>query len=346
MPFRFWRRIRIAPGVTLNLSKGGASVSVGRRGAHLTAGRRGRRATVGIPGTGLFWSRRLDGGGREPARRRKRAPGLPATPDVNDRLDLGFFRRLVTPPQEKAFIDGCREVVRGDERAALRHLRQARHLADGVFLAGLVALSLDDADEAAACLADAVRDHRRLGATFRKYGLALEPRLPITDEITATIAPDLRGALLALVEAHQRRQDHAAAAAALERLRRLEPDDVVVRLSLAELLWAGAVGDRATLRRVAALGEGIANDSAVHAALLLYRGRALRALGLRDAALAVLTAALRRRKDRPADLLHALRYERALLLEEMGHRRRARAELERLYAEAPDYADVARRLGM
>ena len=29
MGFRFWRRIRIAPGVTLNLSQGGASVSFG-----------------------------------------------------------------------------------------------------------------------------------------------------------------------------------------------------------------------------------------------------------------------------------------------------------------------------
>lgn len=53
MPSRFYRRIRIAPGVKLNLSKRGASVSVGGRGADFTIGTSGARESVGIPGTGL-----------------------------------------------------------------------------------------------------------------------------------------------------------------------------------------------------------------------------------------------------------------------------------------------------
>lgn len=59
MAFRFWRRIKIAPGVTLNLSKSGGALSFGPRGAKFTAGSRGRRATVGIPGTGLFYTQIL-----------------------------------------------------------------------------------------------------------------------------------------------------------------------------------------------------------------------------------------------------------------------------------------------
>ena len=51
---RFWRRAKIAPGVTLNLSKSGPSVSVGPRGTKVTVGRRGVRQSIGIPGTGLF----------------------------------------------------------------------------------------------------------------------------------------------------------------------------------------------------------------------------------------------------------------------------------------------------
>jgi hypothetical protein len=51
---RFFRRIRLAPGLTLNLSKRGASVSVGARGAHVTLSGRGVRTTVGLPGTGVF----------------------------------------------------------------------------------------------------------------------------------------------------------------------------------------------------------------------------------------------------------------------------------------------------
>ncbi|MCK4487046.1 MAG: DUF4236 domain-containing protein [Desulfobacterales bacterium] len=56
MGFRFWRRIRIAPWLTLNLSKSGGSLSFGLRGAKFTVGSRGKRATVGLPGTGLFYT--------------------------------------------------------------------------------------------------------------------------------------------------------------------------------------------------------------------------------------------------------------------------------------------------
>jgi len=52
---RFWRRIRLFPGVTLNVSKTGFSISFGIRGAHWTLGRRRRTASLGIPGTGLFY---------------------------------------------------------------------------------------------------------------------------------------------------------------------------------------------------------------------------------------------------------------------------------------------------
>jgi len=61
MSFRFWRRIRIAPGVTLNLSKTGGSLSFGVRGAHFTVGPHGKRVTAGIPGTGLFYTNTISG---------------------------------------------------------------------------------------------------------------------------------------------------------------------------------------------------------------------------------------------------------------------------------------------
>lgn len=56
MGWRFYRRVKIAPGVTLNVSKTGASISVGRRGAHITFARSGTRQTVGIPGTGISYT--------------------------------------------------------------------------------------------------------------------------------------------------------------------------------------------------------------------------------------------------------------------------------------------------
>ncbi len=79
---------------------------------------------------------------------------------------------------------------------------------------------------------------------------------------------------------------------------------------------------------------------------MLYKAKALRQLDLPTAARDTLTAALGRKKDRPEELLRALRYERALVYEDLGRHRRARSELEKLYAEAPDYEDVATRLGL
>lgn len=54
MGWRFFRRMKIAPGVTVNLSRSGPSLSVGPRGFKKTFSRRGVRTTVGLPGSGLF----------------------------------------------------------------------------------------------------------------------------------------------------------------------------------------------------------------------------------------------------------------------------------------------------
>lgn len=179
-----------------------------------------------------------------------------------------------------------------------------------------------------------------------RYGIAATLVLHISDEIPASLGPNLEGALLALAEAYQRLSRKADAMAAIRRLQALAPDDPVVRLSLAELLVHDQPAERAALEEAARLGENVPNDSAIHAALRLYRAMAMRKIGLPDAATALLSETLRRTADRPAELLHALRYERALAYEAAGQPKRARADLERLYAEAPDYEDVARRLGM
>jgi hypothetical protein len=56
MGFRFQRRIRIAPGVRLNLCKSGISGSVGRTGLRLGLGAKRRKYfSVGLPGTGLSY---------------------------------------------------------------------------------------------------------------------------------------------------------------------------------------------------------------------------------------------------------------------------------------------------
>ncbi len=219
-------------------------------------------------------------------------------------------------------------MVLGNEEKALEHLKEAVHLADGAYLAGFLALKLGQLEEAADYLATAAEKHSRLGRYFSKYGISATMSLPITDlsacghaqagEVSAHVGPDLRGVLLGLVEVYQRQERWEDAIACLERLQRLEPDDVVVKLSLAELLLDARPGEKNVCRKIVRLAEGIENETPVHTALLLYKARALRGLGLLDAARETLTGALRRKKGRSEELLRALRYERALVYEDLG----------------------------
>jgi len=62
MGLRFQRRIKIFPGVYINLSKSGISASVGGKGATVNVGSTGRRmVTLGVPGTGLSYRMPLNG---------------------------------------------------------------------------------------------------------------------------------------------------------------------------------------------------------------------------------------------------------------------------------------------
>ncbi len=308
MSFRFWKRIKIAPGVTLNLSKSGGSLSFGPRGAKFTVGSRGKRATMGIPGTGLFYTTPIPGG--KGGKRRSASSAATPTVSPKDHLTLGFFKRLVTPDDEEALVDGCRELVPGDENKALMYLKKATHLADGAYLAGFLSLKQAQQQKAADYLGLAAENPRRLGRYFDKYGISATMSLPITDEVSVHVGPDLRGVLLGLVEACQGQKHWADATACLERLRRLDPDDVVVKLSLAELLLEASSGDRNVYRKVVRLAEGIENETPVHTVLLFYKAKALHGLGLLDVARDTLTGALRRKKGRSGELLRAIRYER------------------------------------
>ena len=51
-------------------------------------------------------------------------------------------------------------------------------------------------------------------------------------------------------------------------------------------------------------------------------------------------------KDRPEALRHQIRYDRAVLYDHVDRKAQARREFERVYAEDPEFEDVAERLGV
>lgn len=96
MGLNFRRRVKILPGLTLNVGKRGASLTVGGRGASVNIGKRGTYANIGVPGTGLSYRTRL---GQPKA---KNAPEIP--PSSNNNVNQGALGGCVVAAVAILFV--------------------------------------------------------------------------------------------------------------------------------------------------------------------------------------------------------------------------------------------------
>lgn len=65
MGWRYRKRIKILPGIHINISKSGVSTNVGVKGASVTFGPKGTYVNTGFPGTGLYRRDRVAGSGKK-----------------------------------------------------------------------------------------------------------------------------------------------------------------------------------------------------------------------------------------------------------------------------------------
>lgn len=124
----------------------------------------------------------------------------------------------------------------------------------------------------------------------------------------------------------------------VQQLHAAEPDDRVVRLSLADLLFAE--GDFEGVVEVAAPAQNLDD---VSLATIHLRAQALLELDHRIAGFETYRLALARTSGRSPALLQAVRYDRAVAYEETGQSAKAKGDLERLFALDPTYRDVKAR---
>lgn len=61
MAWNFRKRVKVAPGVTLNFSKNGVSTTIGPKGANINISKSGVYGNAGIPGTGLYKREKISG---------------------------------------------------------------------------------------------------------------------------------------------------------------------------------------------------------------------------------------------------------------------------------------------
>lgn len=273
--FRFYRRVKIAPGITLNFSKSGISASLGPRGAKVTFGRHGMRQTIGIPGTGLHYTeytswktkKKANHSSAIPHRQpemtslpSKKSVALQTTPvksesstssaknnkvkkkktliaDVEKKLTLSFLDRIFKTSTEINLIDGLRYFIQGQYDHAQKCLVKALTIPDAAFFAGFIALTKEKYTDAVEALTTALKQKAHLGKAFEHLEIKIHFRLSITDNIDLHISkPSERAVLFALAEAYQGIKNYQAAVDALSQLAILSPEDLIVKNSLAEVI--------------------------------------------------------------------------------------------------------------
>jgi hypothetical protein len=214
MVWRFFRRIRILPGLTVNLSKSGASASVGPRGAKYTAGPHGKRLTLGLPGTGLFYTvTDKSSSGISDADRKAVAEAkssIKATmEEINHLCDtlkcdndtyqdnqepprevgfqIGFLDRQHLPKAEVALVDAFVAIGDGDNERAIQYSREASTEPDGALLASLLSIQAGHDHDAKKYLSFALKNSGSLGTIFKRYNPPFLMTLPITNGINLNL---------------------------------------------------------------------------------------------------------------------------------------------------------------
>ena len=99
MPLQFRKRVKLAKGMYLNLSKSGVSMSVGTKGARMTVGKKGITESFGLPGTGLSYRKQHSWKAMAP----KDSTKTMVLPDKdNEAQPLALARARAFDPRSKA----------------------------------------------------------------------------------------------------------------------------------------------------------------------------------------------------------------------------------------------------
>lgn len=330
MALRMRKSINLGGGVRLNASKTGIGLSAGTRGARYSVHSSGRRtSSVGIPGTGVGYVKSSTSGRkRQPARQPAPPPPPPPKPG------------LLAPGYEKAFHKAIHAYVGGDVRGALTLFRDAsskdtdeRALSDD-FFAGLLSAQIEDDASAIYFLEKVVRSSQPLpDALMDKYVSGGGIGVPVTSSVSVDVPFGSLAAALTLAEVYQRQDRRDEAIGLLQQLIEVNPDPSL-KLSLCDLYAEAEAWDE-----IVELAAGTTNEDDASCQVRIYQARAFEAQGMNDAALEAYKDALRSKKREP-ELLREARYSKGKLLIAAGKKAMGRKELEKVYADDPNFRDV------
>jgi tetratricopeptide (TPR) repeat protein len=340
MSVRFRRRLKIAPGLTLNFNKNSVGLSLGVRGAHYTMNSNGRRTiSAGIPGTGLSSVETLSGGTRT---RRTTARQESVTPQQSGPPSPGFFAAKV----ERAFYaflmdiydaestDTPQQVVEKAAALKTKHPALAPAMDLITFLHGATDSAFSGNVEAWGRQLWDTRTSVFNDSLVQKYFVGITPAVQITRGISTdeTYNEQLLGFIWSEVLQSKNKYDEALAV-----LEEMEPDQSVA-ISIADIELTNGKFDEAIETT-----EDVENVDDATAMLLVLRGIAFREKKLLDASAECFKRALSH-KSRSEGVRHRAHFERAETYTRMGKKAMAIKDLENILVDEPTYPEVEEKL--
>lgn len=338
MGFRFQKRIRIMPGVRLNISKSGLSSSFGIPGARINLGHGRRTSSFGVPGTGLSYRSQHSTRYKPRAKTKKSANSDSASPNADTELsearESSVKPGLFASKSERAFFEaGSKSNV--DALVAISaRFPELAYSTNAI--AGLLLLESDKAK--ARLLLQLAFDsgiEPTAGPIPEKYlnkGWSIECEIATGVEITEAISRSIVGLCLAEILQLAGEIDKA-----IDIVEQLAPTQATT-LSLAEMYLQTKRYDD-----VLEVTNGITNEDDLTALLCIFRGEALREQGHFDAALVMLREAVKA-KSRNAEVRHRGYIARSACYLASGKRGLAKRDLERVLAEDSKYPGLAEAL--
>jgi len=328
------RRIKIFPGITMNLSKTGPSFSFGPRGLKYTIGPKGTRTSFGIPGTGVYYTTSKKWNSSQQAPQKGQQPVQQS----------GLLQKLFFSDEEKAFFEGINLLSQNQKDAAYQIFKKHAETADCSFMAGYLAMGYADFASAERFFVQCRSKLDKLGAIATKLQDQCEFLLEVTKYIDCPIHLDKKGLFLSLAESYQHQKMESAALSLLIKLNDEISEDKVVILSLMEISAISNIRTTGELTELLLKTKFMENNEPIDTNILYYRAYISYKLGLKDPAIEQLTKLLQKRKNRPNDLLLDIRYLRGRIYDELSNLKKSKADYQTIYAHDPNFKDVSTRL--
>jgi tetratricopeptide (TPR) repeat protein len=332
MAMRYRKSINLGGGVRLNLGKKGVGVSVGGKRVRYSVNSSGRRTTT-VRGPGCTgYQHTSSSSKRKPAVRSGGRSVDVAAPQVVRSPRPGLFASR----DEKRLFKAMKVALAHTsvEQWAPQFEALAASEKVGVAARVLAGLLLFDhhPDQALAPLQEVQRSGVDPSADpfLRKYASTYNLTVSYAGlEVSLPLGRDL--AAMTVMRLHEHCQEAALAGDAAE------------QMSDSKLGWvvkASAAVDNGRPQRAIDLTNGVTNTDDLATLAVVARAAAMRQLQHYDGALESLKEALRF-PSRTAAVRHHARFERAMVYKAQGQLSKAKAELERIYAEDVTFPEVS-----